>query len=326
MRSSVFLTGILLGIKGEVELSMPGGCKIGKRPIDLHLKALKTLGAEIEEKGEVIRCVSPKLKGAEVYFDFPSVGATENAMMAAIFAEGTTVLKNCAKEPEIEDLASFLIKCGACIKGAGTETIYIKGSKNYHSTEHTVIPDRIEGGTFLSFAATAGGKIAIKNIIPTHMKNITDAFKSMGANIKVYENSLEINRKERLKPLNIRTGIYPEFPTDMQSPLVSALCFADGVSIVKEEIFENRFNFINQLKFMKAIVEIRGKNAIINGVSQIFGAKVFAEDLRGGAALVTAALGALGETDIFGIDHIERGYEQLCYKLNCLEADIEKRS
>ncbi len=325
MRSSVFLLGALLGRCGSAVISQPGGCNIGSRPIDLHLYALRKLGTEITEKDDVIICKANKLRGTPIEFDFPSVGATENAIMAAVNAEGQTILKNCAREPEIVDLQDFLNSCGAKIQGAGTNTIYINGCKELHGGIHRIIPDRIECGTYLVATAATGGEILIRNSEGNHIKSILEKLEETGCIVRVERDKIYLKSCERLSSLEkIITSPYPGFPTDLQSPFLTMLTLAKGKSYVEENIFENRFAFTNELKKLGADIYVKDNYAIINGVDELKGCKISATDLRGGASLVIAGLMAQGETIIDGIEHIERGYANFSQNLRKLGADIRK--
>lgn len=325
MRSSVFLLGALLGRCGSAVISQPGGCNIGSRPIDLHLYALRRLGTEIIEKDDVIICKANKLRGATIEFSFPSVGATENAIMAAVTAEGHTILKNCAMEPEICDLQDFLNSCGAKIQGAGTKIIHIEGCRKLYGGEYNIIPDRIECGTYLVAAAATGGEIIIKNTESTHVESILEKLIETGCTVGVKRDKIYLKAGEKLQALNkIVTKPYPGFPTDLQSPFLTMLTLAKGRSSIEENIFENRFSFTNELNRMGADITIEDNHAIINGVKKLHGCKVTATDLRGGASLAIAGLMAEGETTIEGIEHIERGYANFFQALSSLGADIRK--
>ncbi|QAT43307.1 UDP-N-acetylglucosamine 1-carboxyvinyltransferase [Aminipila luticellarii] len=325
MRSSVFLLGALLGRCGSAVISQPGGCNIGSRPIDLHLYALRRLGAEIIEKDDVIICKASKLRGAVIDFSFPSVGATENAIMAATTAEGHTVLNNCAMEPEIGDLQDFLNACGADIKGAGTKTIYINGCSVLHGGNHQIIPDRIECGTYLAAAAATGGELILHHAQSRHLKSILEKLIETGCEVGVKRDKIYFKAPAKLKaPSKIITGPYPEFPTDLQSPFLSMLTLAEGSSYVDETIFENRFAFTEELKRMGADISVEENHAFINGVKELKGCRLSATDLRGGASLVIAGLMAQGKTVIEGIEHIERGYADFSQTLRSLGADIRK--
>ncbi|WP_312653043.1 UDP-N-acetylglucosamine 1-carboxyvinyltransferase [Aminipila sp.] len=325
MRSSVFLLGALLGRCGSAVISQPGGCNIGSRPIDLHLHALRMLGTEITEKDDVIICKASKLRGAVIEFSFPSVGATENAIMAAATAEGHTILKNCAMEPEICDLQNFLNSCGADIHGSGTKTIHINGNSALHGGNHRIIPDRIECGTYLVAAAATGGEIVVKNAESLHLKSILEKLIETGCTVGVKRDRIYLKACEKLTALDkLITGPYPEFPTDLQSPFLTMLTLAEGKSYVEETIFENRFAFANELKRMGADLLVEDNHAFVTGVKELQGCRVAATDLRGGASLAIAGLMAQGETFIEGIEHIERGYADFSQTLRSLGADIRK--
>ncbi|MCQ2554155.1 MAG: UDP-N-acetylglucosamine 1-carboxyvinyltransferase [Clostridia bacterium] len=327
MRASILVMGALLGRKGIARIPRPGGCAIGKRPIDLHLKGFQALGAIISEKEEYIEAVAgPQgLIGENIYLDFPSVGATENIMMAAVFASGTTYIENAAEEPEIVDLANFLNKMGAKIRGAGTDTIKIEGVTKLHGARHTVIPDRIETATFMLAAAITRGAIAINNCIPDHVKPVIAKLRECGVRIEVHEDSMIV--RGDLGPhnaANIKTLPYPGFPTDVQSPFMAYLTTVEGQSEVIETVFENRFMHVTQLDKMGAMIDISGNKAIIRGNSHLRGSQVMATDLRAGAALVLAGFVADGETEVSEIYHIERGYEHFIEKFAKLGGTIRK--
>lgn len=312
MRSSIFLLGPMLSRCGRVYISYPGGCEIGQRPIDLHLKLLRQLGVIIEESHGYLECRAEKLKGSTIQLDFPSVGATENAMLASVEADGTTRIKNAAKEPEIVDLQNFLNRMGAKISGAGTSEIHIEGKRKLHEVEHTIIPDRICAGTILAGAAMTGGEVLVKNVIPEHLSIISSKFVEAGCIVKEDKNSIYLKAPKRLKAVEtIKTLPYPGFPTDMQSQFLTTMSIADGTSMVSETIFENRFKTVGELAKMGAKIKVDGRVAVINGVKELTGARVNAKDLRGGAALVLAGLAAQGETIIENISHIDRGYDKL---------------
>jgi len=323
MRSSVFLMGPMIARCGKVILSYPGGCEIGLRPIDIHLSALRRLGVSIKESHGFLECTADKLVGNRILMDFPSVGATENAMMAATAAEGETRIINPAKEPEIVDLQNFLNSCGAEIRGAGTGEIVINGGKSYHEIEHKVIPDRIEGGTILAAVAMTGGNVLLKNAMPEHMSITLSKLREAGCKIKEGKDFVELIAPNRLKAIEtIRTQPYPGFPTDMQSQLLTVMTVAQGTSVVTETIFESRFKHVEELRKMGAKVKVDGRTAIITGVKSLTGARVFARDLRGGASLVIAGLGAEGETIVENIHHIDRGYDRFESALQRIGADI----
>ena len=326
MRSSVFLMGPLIARCGEVTLSHPGGCEIGVRPIDIHISALKTLGVSIEEADGLLICKGSKLSGACITLTFPSVGATENAMLTALAADGETIIKNSAREPEILDLQNFLIACGADVTGAGSDTIVISGRhdpfKRFHGTGHTIIPDRIEAGTLMAAAAVTGGKLFLKGAQPSHMHAIIEKFKEAGCFVWEYTDGIYIEAGRRLAATNLVTSPYPGFPTDMQSQFLAMMTTAEGESVIQEAIFENRYKQVPELCKMGADISVSGMDAKIKGVKSLQGCLVNATDLRGGAALVIAGLMADGTTIVNNITHIERGYDKLDKVLNSLGADI----
>lgn len=323
LRGSFLISGPLLARLGKVKIPFPGGCPIGTRPIDLHLKGFSLLGAEISQCHGYVELSAKKLRGKKIYLDFPSVGATENIMMAASLATGTTIIENAATEPEISDLANFFNKQGAKIIGAGNDTIIIEGVDSLTPVSHTVIPDRIEAGTFmLAFAITRGtGKI--QNINYEHIKPVAAKLIEMGIKLKYHDDFIDIDATQPLHTADIKTLPFPGFPTDMQAPFSSLLSVSHGTSIVTETVFENRFLHINELNRMGAKIKIDGRTSVIEGVKNLTGAHVNAMDLRGGAALVLAGLVANGETRICGVEHIKRGYENIDEKLRSLGADIE---
>lgn len=321
-RGSFFLAAPLLSRMGRARISMPGGCPIGSRPIDLHLKGFAAMGAEIENGHGFVDLTAKKLHGAKIYLDFPSVGATENLIMASVLAEGQTVIENAAAEPEIVDLAEFLNKQGAKISGMGSDTVTIDGVKELTPQEHTVISDRIEAGTFLSAFAITGGKGTVSGINPLHLKPVTAKLAEMGASISENENSVTIDASNPLSSSDIKTLPFPGFPTDMQAQFSALLCETEGTGIIVETVFENRFLHIAELNRMGANIRIDGRSSVIEGKRNLTGAKVTAFDLRGGASLAIAGLCATGETEIQGAEHIERGYEDLCGKLSSLGGNI----
>ncbi|GBG56237.1 UDP-N-acetylglucosamine 1-carboxyvinyltransferase [Sporomusaceae bacterium FL31] len=321
MRASVFLMGPLLGRFRKVRVSYPGGCAIGPRPIDLHIKALEKLGAKVKESYGYIDAEAASLNGAEIHFDFPSVGATENAMMAAVMAKGTTIIRNAAREPEIVDLQNFLNKMGAKVIGAGSDTIRIEGVSKLVSAEHTIMPDRIQAGTFLVAGAITQGDVTVENISPEYLFSVTDKLEEIGAHITAASNYIRIRAGE-LRGVDIKTLPFPGFPTDLQAPMLSLLTVAKGTSIITETIFENRFKHVDELTRMGAKIKVEGRTAIIRGIPKMTGAIVAAPDLRAGGALVLAALAAQGVSEIEQVYHIDRGYEQLELKLQSLGARI----
>ncbi|MGL5512282.1 MAG: UDP-N-acetylglucosamine 1-carboxyvinyltransferase [Sporomusa sp.] len=323
MRASVFLMGPLLGRFRKVRVSYPGGCAIGPRPINLHIKALEKIGAKVEESFGYIVAEAAELTGGEITFDFPSVGATENAMMAAVLAKGTTMIRNAAREPEIADLELVLNKMGAKICGAGTDTIRIDGVQQLVPAEHNVMSDRIEAGTFLMAGAMTHGDIVVENIVPEYLFSVTDKLQEIGAQITTGRDYIRIKAGE-FRGVDIKTLPYPGFPTDLQAPMLSLVAIAKGTSIITETIFENRFKHVDELTRMGAKIKVEGRTAIIRGVSKLTGAIVSAPDLRAGSALVIAALAAEGTSEIEQVYHIDRGYESIEKKLQTLGAQIRR--
>lgn len=323
MRASILVLGPLLAREGRAIIPLPGGCAIGKRPIELHLKGLRALGAEITETDYGLDAKADKLVGNDIYLDFPSVGATEVIVMAATLAEGTTIIENAAQEPEIVDLANFLNKMGARIKGAGTDTIKIEGVESLHGVQHHVIPDRIEAGTFMVAAVITRGNILIKNILPDHVKAVTAKLRECGAEIHMTDEGMIV--RGDVNPIvstDIKTLPYPGFPTDMQSPFMALLTVSKGPSVVIETIFENRFMHVAEFNRMGANIKTDGNCAIIPGGKQLQGAKVVATDLRAGAAMILVGLVAEGTTEVSDIYHIDRGYEKFVEKFRGLGATI----
>ena len=325
MRSSVFLAGPLLARCGRAVIGQPGGCSIGKRPIDLHIKSLRKLGARVEETERGVVFTAENLKGANIVLDFPSVGATENIMMAALGAEGTTVIHNAAREPEIADLQNYLVKCGARIHGAGTSKIIIDGARSLHGACHEIMGDRIEAGTFLMAAACTGGQLKVKDIDPSWLKTCCRFLKYAGCSIKKFPDAIELKAPERLYSAGkVKTAPYPGFATDLQPQFTAVMAGAIGETRVEENIFESRFGFIKELLKMGADIEISRRIAIIKGKEFLYGNRIEAADLRGGAALVLAGLMAQGETHIDNIEFIERGYSGFHRELRKLGADIDR--
>lgn len=324
LRASFLVMGPLLARVGEAKISMPGGCAIGSRPVDLHLKGFAAMGAEINNAGGYIHAFAKKLKGAQIYLDFPSVGATENILMAACLAEGSTIIENASVEPEVVDLANFLIMAGADIKGAGTDAIKITGVNQLKATSHLVIPDRIEAGTFMVAAAITKGDVTIENVIPDHLKPVSAKLKECGVEISEELTSIRVKADNKMKAVDIKTLPYPGFPTDMQSPVASLMSLSEGTSVIVETIFENRFMHVSELNRMGANIKIDGRTAIIEGKSVLNGARVKANDLRAGAALVIAGLSAEGTTEVTNAEHIFRGYEDIDKKLKALGADVTR--
>lgn len=327
MRASFLVMGPILAREGRAKVYMPGGCTIGERPIDLHLKGFEALGATTVATDDYVETVAgPEgLKGASIYLDFASVGATENIMMAAVLAKGTTYIENAAQEPEIIDLANFLNKMGAKIKGAGTDVIKIEGVEELRGTEHTVIPDRIETGTFMLAAAITRGQVLIKNIVPDHVRAITAKLRECGVDIQFGDEGMLVDGSVNpLVATDIKTLPYPGFPTDIQSPFMAFLTTVEGKSTVVETVFENRFMHVAQLKLMGANIETKGREAIVEGGAPLRGTEVSATDLRAGAALVLAGLAASGTTEVTNIYHVERGYERFVEKFRSLGAKIKR--
>lgn len=325
LRASSLLLGPLLARYGRAEIAMPGGCNIGPRPLDQHIKGLRALGAEVIIEQGFIRARAKKLQGASIYLDVTSVGATENIMMAACLAEGKTIIENAAKEPEIIDVANLLNAMGANVKGAGTDVIRIQGVKRLQGVHHTIIPDRIEAGTFMIAAAATRGEVIIEDVIPEHLEPVIAKLREAGALVEVGEDSIKVTgREEPYQPLDIKTLPYPGFPTDLQSPMTALLTTAAGTSIIKENIFENRFRHVDEFNRMGAQIKVEGRTAVVEGVDFMSGARVRATDLRAGAALIIAALMARGETIIQGTEHIDRGYENITEKFRTLGACIRR--
>jgi len=324
MRASFLIMGPLLARTGKVKISLPGGCAIGSRPIDLHLKGFAAMGANISlGHGYIEAQTQGPLQGKSIYLDFPSVGATENIMMAACLADGITVIENAAEEPEIVDLANFLNKMGAKVRGAGTDIIRIEGVKELRGVAHTAIPDRIEAGSFMVAAAASGGDVLIDYVIPDHMRPITAKLKEMGVHIEEYERSIRVKSTGIFNSVDIKTLPYPGFPTDMQAQMMAAMCNAEGTSMITETVFENRFMHIDELKRMGAKIKVHGRSAIIEGTPGILtGSKVKATDLRAGAALLIASLCAEGQTEISDVYHIDRGYVSIEDKFSKLGASV----
>jgi len=325
MRASVLVMGSLLARTGRARVALPGGCAIGTRPIDQHLKGFEAMGAVVKVgNGFIDAEVKGKLRGAKIYLDFPSVGATENIMMAATLAEGTTTIENCAKEPEIVDLANYLNKMGAKVKGAGTGTIKIEGVDRLSGADHSIIPDRIEAGTFMTAAAITGGNVLVKGAVPEHLTSLIAKLEEMGVTIIDEKEGLRVIGPEKLKPVDIKTMPHPGFPTDMQSQMMALLLCAEGTSMITETVFENRFMHIEEFRRMNADIKIEGRSVIINGPTKLQGAEVSATDLRAAAALIIAGLVADGYTRVTELKHLDRGYVGFHEKLASLGADIER--
>lgn len=325
MRASFLVMGPLLARIGKARISMPGGCAIGARPIDIHLKGFEALGVKIEQGHGYIEASAPEgLKGTSIYFDFPSVGATENIMMAASLAEGTTILENAAEEPEIVDLANYLNKMGAKIRGAGTDTIRIEGVDKLHGADYTIIPDRIEAGTYMIAAAMTGGDVIVENVLPEHQKPLIAKLREAGAVVEEDIDKVRVIGQKPLKAVSIKTLPYPGFPTDMQAQMMAMMVIAEGRSKVTETVFENRFMHVVELNRMGAQISTEGRSAVIDGPCKLTGCDVRATDLRAGAAMILAGLVAEGTTRIGDLHHIDRGYENIVAKLKNLGADIER--
>jgi len=325
MRSSILVLGPLLARYGEAEVSLPGGCAIGSRPVDLHIKGLQDMGAEIDVSNGYIHARAKRLKGARLVMDIVTVTGTENLMMAAALADGTTIIENAAREPEIVDLADFINAMGGKISGAGTDTITIEGVETLHGTRYRVLPDRIETGTYLVAAAITGGSIMVKDTAPHLLDAVTEKLREAGAKIEIGEDWISLDMEgRRPKAVNVRTAPYPAFPTDMQAQFAALNAIAEGTSTVVETIFENRFMHVQELKRMGADIEIEGNTAIIRGVDKLTSAPVMATDLRASASLIIAGLVASGETEVQRIYHIDRGYENIEEKLALLGAKIRR--
>jgi UDP-N-acetylglucosamine 1-carboxyvinyltransferase len=325
MRASFLVMGPLLARIGKARISMPGGCAIGARPIDIHLKGFEALGVKIEQGHGYIEASAPEgLKGTSIYFDFPSVGATENIMMAASLAEGTTILENVAEEPEIVDLANYLNKMGAKIRGAGTDTIRIEGVDKLHGADYTIIPDRIEAGTYMIAAAMTGGDVVVENVLPEHQKPLIAKLREAGAVVEEDIDKVRVIGQNPVKAVSIKTLPYPGFPTDMQAQMMAMMVIAEGRSKVTETVFENRFMHVVELNRMGAQISTEGRSAVIDGPCKLTGCDVRATDLRAGAAMILAGLVAEGTTRIGDLHHIDRGYENIVAKLKKLGADIER--
>lgn len=323
MRASSYLLGVLLSKFGEVNVYLPGGCDFGLRPIDQHLKGFEALGANYSLENGIVKVKCEKLRGAHIYLDVVSVGATINIMLASVKAQGLTIIENAAKEPHIVDLANFLNCMGADIFGAGTDVIKIKGVKNLKGVTYSIIPDQIEAGTYMVAAAATGGDIVLENVIPKHLESITAKLEEMGVKFEEFDDALRVYADEKLKKCNIKTMPHPGFPTDMQPQITALLSIAEGTSMVTESVWDNRFRYIDELHRMGAKISVDGRVAVVEGVKKLKGAVVKATDLRAGAALVIAGLVAEGTTTIENVKHIERGYEDIVEKLRKLGADIK---
>lgn len=325
IRASSYLMGALLGRFKRARVGMPGGCDFGVRPIDQHLKGFKSLGAEFELDHGLVDLKADKLVGNDIYLDVVSVGATINIMLAATLAEGMTVIESAAKEPHIVDVANFLNKMGANIKGAGTDTIKIKGVEELHGGNFSVIPDQIEAGTFMIAAAATGGDVVISNIIPEHMESLSAKLEEMGVSVEEYDEAIRVHMDGKLKHANVKTQPYPGFPTDLQPQVLTLLSVAEGTSVVTENVWDNRFKYVDELNRMGANVKVDGRIATVEGCEHLNGASVYATDLRAAAALVVAGLMAHGVTEIYNLKYLDRGYEDIEEKLRSLGAQIARR-
>lgn len=323
MRASYYLLGALLGRFRRAEVAMPGGCNFGSRPIDQHIKGFKALGAEVFCEG-VVKATAKELTGTSVYLDIVSVGATINVMLAAVLAKGLTTIENVAKEPHIVDVANFLNAMGADIKGAGTDVIKIRGVEKLKGGTYSIIPDQIEAGTFMIAAAATDGDILVKNVIPKHMESVSAKLTEIGAEVTELDDAIRVRGTGKIKNANVKTLPYPGFPTDMQPQMVALLSVAEGTSIVTESVWDSRFQYVDELRRMGADIRVDGKTAVINGVSHLEGAAVSATDLRGGAGMVIAGLMGKGTTEIYEIQHIDRGYEKMEEKFKALGAEIHR--
>lgn len=324
LRASNLFLGAMIGCRGEAVISMPGGCDIGSRPMDLHIKGIEALGAKTRIEHGYIYAQADLLKGGRVYLDFPSVGATENIMMLAARSKGISIIENAAKEPEIVDLANYLNSIGARVRGAGTDVIKIEGAERLTAGRYAIIPDRIEAGTYMVAAVITGGEVLVENVIPTHLHPIIAKLQETGAIIEETDRGIRVRAGSYIRPVDIKTLPYPGFPTDMQSQMMALLCLARGSSVIVENVFENRFQIVDELKRMGAKIKVEGHTAVVEGINKLCGARVKATDLRAGAALVLGALAAVGVSHIENAVHIFRGYENLTGKLESLGAVLYK--
>lgn len=325
MRASVLVLGPLVARLGRAKVALPGGCAIGARPIDLHLKGLELMGAKMKLKEGYVEAKAKRLSGARIYFDITSVTGTENLMMAAALAKGETILENAAREPEVVALGMMLKKMGAKIKGLGTETIKIEGVKELKPVNFKIIPDRIEAGTYIMAVGAAGGELTIENCNPEHLTAVLEKLKTVGLLIEIEgKDKIKVKRKGRLKSIDVKTQPYPGFPTDLQAQIMVLMCIAQGLSVITETIFENRFMHVAELKRLGANIKLEGRNAIVRGVSSLTGAPVMATDLRASASLILAGLAAKGKTIVQGVNHLDRGYERMDEKLAKVGAKIKR--
>lgn len=328
LRASYYLWGALLAKFGEAQVGLPGGCDLGPRPTDLHMKGFEALGATVENKNGVmtIRAKNGRLKGARIYLDLVSVGATINIMLAASKAEGVTVIENAAREPEIVDVATLLNNMGANIKGAGTDMIRTKGVDRLRGCRHPIIPDRIEAGTYMIAAAATNGNVLVENVIPKHLESVTAKLREIGADVIELDDAIQVVGSSTYRAIDVKTSPYPGFPTDLQQPITTLLTFAKGASIVTDNIYSSRFRHVDELRRMGASIKVEGRSAVIEGGNKLNGVKVVASDLRAGAALFIAGLATEGTTELEGLEHIDRGYENLVGKLQRLGADVQRVS
>ncbi|WP_067620771.1 UDP-N-acetylglucosamine 1-carboxyvinyltransferase [Alicyclobacillus acidiphilus] len=324
MPSSIFLMGPLLARFGEVILSKPGGCVIGQRPIDFHLRGMRALGADIREEHGYIQCTARRLAGTSITLDFPSVGATENMLMAAALADGETVIENAAREPEVEDLANYLIACGAKIEGAGRDTVVVRGCSRLSGTRYRIIPDRIVTGTIMLAAAATRGDVTLYGTCPEHLGAVIQKLRDSGVRVDVDRDIIRVRCEDTPNAVDFRTAPFPGFPTDLQAPFMAFLATARGTSVIHESVFEARFKHVDELLRMGADISVDLRTAIVRGVRQLSGATVKASDLRGGAALLVAALAAQGESEVEGVYHIDRGYQFIETQLSALGANVER--
>lgn len=324
LRASYYLLGVLLARFGRAEVALPGGCDIGPRPIDQHLKGFKALGAEVSLEHGVVKAEARRLRGAPVYLDVVSVGATINIMLAATLAEGVTTIENAAREPHIVDLANYLNAMGARVQGAGTDVIRIRGVREMHGVAHAVIPDDIEASTYLMAGVATRGNVTVENVIPKHLESVMAKLRETGAEVTENGDWVRVVSEGRPRAANIKTLPYPGFPTDAQQPFVAVMATAEGVSVIHETLYDNRFGYMNELLRMGAKVKVDGRTAVVEGVERLLGAPVQANDLRAGAALVIAGLSAEGRSDVYGVEHVERGYQDMLGKLRAMGAAITR--
>jgi UDP-N-acetylglucosamine 1-carboxyvinyltransferase len=326
LRASYYLWGALLGKFGEARVGLPGGCDLGPRPVDLHIKGFEALGAQVQNQNGVMTIKAKRLKGARIYLDTVSVGATINIMLAATKAEGVTVIENAAREPEIVDVATLLNNMGANIKGAGTDVIRIQGVDKLHGCRHTIIPDRIEAGSYMIAAAATRGDVTLENVIPKHLEAVTAKLREIGVTVNEGDDTIRVIGQDKYRAIDVKTSPYPGFPTDLQQPITTLLTLAKGTSIITDNIYGARFRHVDELRRMGAHIKVEGRSAVIEGGHKLLGAKVVATDLRAGAALVIAGLATNGVTELDGLEHVDRGYENLVGKLQNLGANVRRES